>query len=104
MNLLAKLKGGRGSYEIDMTHGPLLGKIVRFAIPLADVYKRQSEHSMIGKYIDTILPEETLPQTLTSYSPCFRKEKCAHGIEEQMCIRDRLYVASPLIFFFWRFL
>ena len=42
-----------------------------------------SEHSMIGKYIDTILPEETLPQTLTSYSPCFRKEKGAHGIEER---------------------
>ena len=42
-----------------------------------------SEHSMIGKYIDTILPEESLPQTLTSYSPCFRKEKGAHGIEER---------------------
>ena len=39
-----------------------------------------SEHSMIGKYIDTILPEESLPHTLTSYSPCFRKEKGAHGI------------------------
>ena len=42
-----------------------------------------SEHSMIGKFIDTILPEETLPQTLTSYSPCFRKEKGAHGLEER---------------------
>jgi len=42
-----------------------------------------SEHSMIGKFIDTINPEETLPQTLTSYSPCFRKEKGAHGIEER---------------------
>ena len=42
-----------------------------------------SEHSMIGKYIDTILKEESLPQTLTSYSPCFRKEKGAHGIEER---------------------
>ncbi|MBO5433997.1 MAG: serine--tRNA ligase, partial [Clostridia bacterium] len=41
-----------------------------------------SEHSMIGKFIDTIIPEEKLPQTLTSYSPCFRKEKGAHGIEE----------------------
>ena len=41
-----------------------------------------SEHSMIGKFIDTILPEETLPKTLTSYSPCFRKEKGAHGLEE----------------------
>ena len=40
-----------------------------------------SEHSMIGKYIDTIIEEDTLPHTLTSYSPCFRKEKGAHGIE-----------------------
>ena len=42
-----------------------------------------SEHSMIGKFIDQIIPEESLPQTLTSYSPCFRKEKGAHGIEER---------------------
>lgn len=42
-----------------------------------------SEHSMIGKFIDTITPEEELPKTLTSYSPCFRKEKGAHGIEER---------------------
>ena len=42
-----------------------------------------SEHSMIGKFIDTVIPEEKLPQTLTSYSPCFRKEKGAHGIEER---------------------
>lgn len=42
-----------------------------------------SEHSMIGKFIDQILPEEELPYTLTSYSPCFRKEKGAHGIEEE---------------------
>ena len=42
-----------------------------------------SEHSMIGKFIDTIIPDTSLPQTLTSYSPCFRKEKGAHGIEER---------------------
>ena len=42
-----------------------------------------SEHSMIGKFIDTMTPEEELPKTLTSYSPCFRKEKGAHGIEER---------------------
>ena len=42
-----------------------------------------SEHSMIGKYIDTVVEEKTLPHTLTSYSPCFRKEKGAHGIEER---------------------
>ena len=45
-----------------------------------------SEHSMIGKFIDTILEEDTLPRTLTSYSPCFRKEKGAHGIEERCTI------------------
>ena len=43
-----------------------------------------SEHSMIGKFIDTILTEDELPQTLTSYSPCFRKEVGAHGIEERL--------------------
>ena len=42
-----------------------------------------SEHSMIGRFIDQILPESSLPQTLTSYSPCFRKEKGAHGVEER---------------------
>ena len=42
-----------------------------------------SEHSMIGKFIDQIIPEDKLPQTLTSYSPCFRKEKGSHGIEER---------------------
>ena len=42
-----------------------------------------SEHSMIGKFIDTIIPEDELPHTLTSYSPCFRKEKGAHGLEER---------------------
>ena len=42
-----------------------------------------SEHSMIGKFIDTMIPEDQLPQTLTSYSPCFRKEKGAHGLEER---------------------
>ena len=45
-----------------------------------------SEHSMIGKFIDTILKEEDLPQTLTSYSPCFRKEKGAHGLEEDLLL------------------
>ena len=42
-----------------------------------------SEYSMIAKFIDSLTPEEKLPQTLTSYSPCFRKEKGAHGIEER---------------------
>ena len=56
-----------------------------------------SEHSMIGKYIDTILLEETLPQTLTSYSPCFRKEKGAHGIEERGVYRIHQFEKQEMI-------
>ena len=56
-----------------------------------------SEHSMIGKYIDTILPEETLPQTLTSYSPCFRKEKGAHGIEERGVYRIHQFEKQEMV-------
>ncbi|WP_343209699.1 serine--tRNA ligase [Anaerolentibacter hominis] len=56
-----------------------------------------SEHSMIGKYIDTILPEESLPQTLTSYSPCFRKEKGAHGIEERGVYRIHQFEKQEMI-------
>ncbi|MEW9094604.1 MAG: serine--tRNA ligase [Clostridiaceae bacterium] len=56
-----------------------------------------SEHSMIGKFIDTILPEETLPHTLTSYSPCFRKEKGAHGIEERGVYRIHQFEKQEMI-------
>ncbi len=56
-----------------------------------------SEHSMIGKYIDTILKEEQLPQTLTSYSPCFRKEKGAHGIEERGVYRIHQFEKQEMI-------
>ena len=56
-----------------------------------------SEHSMIGKYIDTILPETSLPQTLTSYSPCFRKEKGAHGIEERGVYRIHQFEKQEMI-------
>ena len=56
-----------------------------------------SEHSMIGKYIDQIIPEETLPQTLTSYSPCFRKEKGAHGIEERGVYRIHQFEKQEMI-------
>ncbi len=56
-----------------------------------------SEHSMIGKYIDTILKEESLPQTLTSYSPCFRKEKGAHGIEERGVYRIHQFEKQEMI-------
>ncbi|HPT76575.1 MAG TPA: serine--tRNA ligase [Defluviitaleaceae bacterium] len=56
-----------------------------------------SEHSMIGKYIDTIIDEETLPHTLTSYSPCFRKEKGAHGIEERGVYRIHQFEKQEMI-------
>ncbi len=56
-----------------------------------------SEHSMIGKFIDTILQPETLPQTLTSYSPCFRKEKGAHGLEERGVYRIHQFEKQEMI-------
>ncbi len=56
-----------------------------------------SEHSMIGKYIDTIIPEDTLPHCLTSYSPCFRKEKGAHGIEERGVYRIHQFEKQEMI-------
>ena len=56
-----------------------------------------SEHSMIGKFIDQIIPEESLPQTLTSYSPCFRKEKGAHGLEERGVYRIHQFEKQEMI-------
>ena len=56
-----------------------------------------SEHSMIGRFIDQLLPEERLPQTLTSYSPCFRKEKGAHGIEERGVYRIHQFEKQEMI-------
>lgn len=56
-----------------------------------------SEHSMIGKFIDTIIQEDTLPKTLTSYSPCFRKEKGAHGLEERGVYRIHQFEKQEMI-------
>ena len=56
-----------------------------------------SEHSMIGKFIDQLLEEDQLPQTLTSYSPCFRKEKGAHGIEERGVYRIHQFEKQEMI-------
>jgi len=56
-----------------------------------------SEHSMIGKFIDTIIPGEELPKTMTSYSPCFRKEKGAHGIEERGVYRIHQFEKQEMI-------
>ena len=56
-----------------------------------------SEHSMIGRFIDQIIPEDKLPLTLTSYSPCFRKEKGAHGIEERGVYRIHQFEKQEMI-------
>ena len=56
-----------------------------------------SEHSMIGKFIDTIIPESSLPKTLTSYSPCFRKEKGAHGLEERGVYRIHQFEKQEMV-------
>lgn len=56
-----------------------------------------SEHSMIGKFIDTVIPEDELPKTMTSYSPCFRKEKGAHGVEERGVYRIHQFEKQEMI-------
>ncbi len=56
-----------------------------------------SEHSMIGKFIDQVVDEEELPQTMTSYSPCFRKEKGAHGIEERGVYRIHQFEKQEMV-------
>ena len=80
--------------------------VMRFAEMDAMMYKIEgedlyligtSEHSMIGKFIDQIIPEEELPYTLTSYSPCFRKEKGAHGIEERGVYRIHQFEKQEMI-------
>ena len=69
-----------------------------YKIEVEDLYLiGTSEHSMIGKFIDTIIPEEELPKTLTSYSPCFRKEKGAHGIEERGVYRIHQFEKQEMI-------
>ena len=82
-----------------MIHGKVVeGVMSQTDIEGEDLYLiGTSEHSMIGKFIDQIIPEETLPQTLTSYSPCFRKEKGAHGIEERGVYRIHQFEKQEMI-------
>ena len=89
-----------------MIRGNVVTGVMSFAEMDAMMYKIEgedlyligtSEHSMIGKFIDQILPEEKLPQTLTSYSPCFRKEKGAHGIEERGVYRIHQFEKQEMI-------
>ncbi|MEG2097882.1 MAG: serine--tRNA ligase, partial [Pseudoflavonifractor sp.] len=89
-----------------MIHGNVVEGVMSFADMEAMMYKIEgedlyligtSEHSMIGRYIDQIIPEEKLPQTLTSYSPCFRKEKGSHGIEERGVYRIHQFEKQEMI-------
>ena len=89
-----------------MIHGAVVEGVMSFPEMDAMMYKIEgedlyligtSEHSMIGKFIDTILDEDELPQTLTSYSPCFRKEKGAHGIEERGVYRIHQFEKQEMI-------
>ena len=89
-----------------MMHGSVVQGVMSFPEMDAMMYKIEgedlyligtSEHSMIGKFIDTITPESELPKTLTSYSPCFRKEKGAHGIEERGVYRIHQFEKQEMI-------
>ena len=89
-----------------LIHGAVVEGVMSFPEMDAMMYKIEgedlyligtSEHSMIGRYIDQILPESALPQTLTSYSPCFRKEKGAHGIEERGVYRIHQFEKQEMI-------
>ena len=89
-----------------MIHGNVVTGVMSFAEMENMMYKIEgedlyligtSEHSMIGKFIDSILDEETLPRTLTSYSPCFRKEVGAHGIEERGVYRIHQFEKQEMI-------
>ena len=120
MGDIARLHSSILSYSIDfminkgftycvppfMIHGNVVNGVMSFDEMDAMMYKIEgedlyligtSEHSMIGKFIDTITPEEKLPLTLTSYSPCFRKEKGSHGIEERGVYRIHQFEKQEMI-------
>ena len=89
-----------------MIHGNVVAGVMSFPEMDAMMYKIEgedlyligtSEHSMIGKFIDQMIPEEELPKTMTSYSPCFRKEKGAHGIEERGVYRIHQFEKQEMI-------
>ena len=89
-----------------MIHGNVVNGVMSFAEMESMMYKIEgedlyligtSEHSMIGKFIDSIIPEEKLPLTLTSYSPCFRKEKGAHGIEDRGVYRIHQFEKQEMV-------
>ena len=97
MGDIARLHSAVISYARDF----MINRGFTYCIPpfmiRSDVVTGTSEHSMIGKFIDTIIPEEELPKTLTSYSPCFRKEKGAHGLEERGVYRIHQFEKQEMI-------
>ena len=107
MGDIARLHSAVISYARDfMIRSDVVTGVMSFAEMDAMMYKIEgedlyligtSEHSMIGKFIDTIIPEEELPKTLTSYSPCFRKEKGAHGLEERGVYRIHQFEKQEMI-------
>ena len=108
MDAAARVSGNGFTYCIPpfMIHGNVVEGVMSQTDMDAMMYKIEgedlyligtSEHSMIGKFIDQILPEDKLPQTLTSYSPCFRKEKGAHGIEERGVYRIHQFEKQEMI-------
>ena len=107
MGDIARLHSAVISYARDfMIRSNVVTGVMSFAEMDAMMYKIEgedlyligtSEHSMIGKFIDQIIPEEELPKTLTSYSPCFRKEKGAHGIEERGVYRIHQFEKQEMI-------
>ena len=89
-----------------MMHGSVVQGVMSFPEMDAMMYKIEgedlyligtSEHTMIGRFVDQLIPEAKLPQTLTSYSPCFRKEKGAHGIEERGVYRIHQFEKQEMI-------
>ena len=98
----ARKVAGNGFYylmgDIARLHSAVISYARDFMIDREYLYLiGTSEHSMIGKFIDTIIQPETLPLTLTSYSPCFRKEKGAHGIEERGVYRIHQFEKQEMI-------
>lgn len=89
-----------------MVRSQIVDGVMSFAEMDAMMYKLEdedlyligtSEHSMIGRYVDTVLPEDALPQAMTSFSPCFRKEKGAHGMEERGVYRIHQFEKQEMI-------
>ncbi len=107
MGDIARLHSAVIAYARDfMIRSNVVTGVMSFAEMDAMMYKIEgedlyligtSEHSMIGKFIDTIIPEGELPKTLTSYSPCFRKEKGAHGLEERGVYRIHQFEKQEMI-------